>query len=295
MLFLIARIIDGFTGGNIAIARAYVVDVTDEKDRPKGMAIIGISFGVGFILGPALGGILYNFQGHMIAALVSGSLSFIAFLLTILFLKEPHNKTSYKKPAPILSQISNTCSNPAIAILFFLQLIFMCLFSGFETTFSVFTNDVFGYNERQNSILFLYIGVLAFLVQGYLSRKSNSKFFKIITIGTILTTISYYSLGFISNTDIYKLYFNLALLSVGFGLVNTYLPSLITITANKESSGTVMGMYESINSLGRILGPLIAYLPIYSSMNNLYFIYGLALSSCFFILMISKNKCFKKL
>ena len=99
-LFLVSRLLDGFTGGNIAVARAYIADVTTEEDRPKGMAVIGISFGVGFILGPALGGLLFGIgASHFIPALAAGSLSLIAMILTIIILKEPKKHTK-KTPSP---------------------------------------------------------------------------------------------------------------------------------------------------------------------------------------------------
>jgi DHA1 family tetracycline resistance protein-like MFS transporter len=100
VLFLIARLLDGFTGGNISVARAYVADVTSAENRSKGMAVIGIAFGTGFVLGPALGGFLFREGGgHFVPALVAGSLSLIAAILTILFLKEPEKRQESKSAA----------------------------------------------------------------------------------------------------------------------------------------------------------------------------------------------------
>ena len=88
---LASRLLDGFTGGNISVARAYIVDITDEKSRSKGMAILGISFGLGFIIGPCLGGFLYD-GTHQLAGLVAGAVSLLALILTIVLLKEPERQ-----------------------------------------------------------------------------------------------------------------------------------------------------------------------------------------------------------
>ena len=88
-MFLVSRLLDGFTGGNISVARAYLVDITDKKNRAKGMAIIGISFGIGFILGPALGGVFHGGSHVIVTSFIAGGLSLIALILTILFLQEP--------------------------------------------------------------------------------------------------------------------------------------------------------------------------------------------------------------
>ena len=90
---LIARLIDGFTGGNISVAKAYVTDITSPEDRPKGMAVIGMAFGTGFILGPALGGLLYSEPvNHFFPALVAASLSLFAAILTFFLLEEPKHR-----------------------------------------------------------------------------------------------------------------------------------------------------------------------------------------------------------
>ena len=92
-VFLFSRLLDGFTGGNISVARAYVADVTEPKDRARGMAIIGMAFGTGFILGPALGGILFSmFDTHTIPCYFAAGLSAIAVIFTVLFLEEPTKK-----------------------------------------------------------------------------------------------------------------------------------------------------------------------------------------------------------
>ena len=288
--FLVARLLDGFTGGNISTARAYVADVTTVEDRPKGMAVIGISFGLGFIVGPVLGGFLYGLEGeYLIPSLVAGSLSFIAMLVTILFLKEPEKRMD--RPKNQFKSFLSLLKSPQIQFICLLQLVYMTAFAGFETTFSLFTHRIFGYTPEQNSWLFVYSGLIALVVQGTITRKSSKRLALMTLIGVVITAISFLLLSIL--TQFFSLILILALFSVGIGLVQSYLPSLLSIVVQKHSDGKVMGIYESLGSLGRILGPMVAYLAIFSSIPNLYEFYAITLlllgGSILFILMRNPN------
>ena len=285
-LFLVSRIIDGFTGGNIAVARAYVSDITTKKDRPKGMALIGISFGVGFILGPALGGLLYGLEsGHMIPALVAGSLSFLAFLFTVFLLEEPTRKKEMGSPVKFLQALPQVAKSPAVLIICGVQMMYLILFSGFETTFSIFTHRLFQFSIQDNSLLFFYIGFLALIFQGYLSRKASSKIKSVTLFGLVVLSASYILLG-INNTTT-GLYIVLIFMSMGISIVNTYLPSLLTLNSDERSTGLVMGVYDSLGSLGRIIGPLVVYTTLFTALPLLYILSGCILAVCTVLFFIS--------
>lgn len=267
-LFLIARLIDGFTGGNIAVARAYISDITTPENRASGMAIIGMSFGVGFILGPALGGFLFGtFDSHTIPALVAASLSIIATLFTILFIQEPEKKRSQHhnifnlNPFQYLKQSS-------IAIILATQLIFMVCFAGFETTLSVFTFQNYHFSHQQNSQIFLYFGILAFIIQGSIARKSfkNLKFASILAMA--LTGIAFVILG--TSPSKTEMYISLVFLSLGIAILNTHLPALLSTSTNPDETGKIMGLYESIGSLGRIVGPLLLFTTFFGNITKAY-------------------------
>lgn len=271
--FLIARLLDGFTGGNISVARAYVNDVTSEENRSKGMAIIGIGFGTGFVLGPALGGFLYNSGGHIPAAITAGSLSFIALVLTYFLLPEPEHKTQTESQ---ISRLSHTSLiSKQIGIIFLLYFVYMLIFSGFETTFSVFTDQYFNYTTADNSKLFMYFGILSLFIQGSLSRIKVTRLGLFTGIGFII-----FGIGLMIKSTITQpiyLFGTLILLTFGLSFINTFLSSLLSTFAPKEQSGKVMGFYEAIGSLSRIGGPLIAYSSIVGNLRQGYFIYGLIL------------------
>jgi len=275
-LLLFSRALDGLTGGNISVARAYVADVTSPKDRAKGMAVIGIAFGVGFILGPALGGILFHISNsHTLPALVSGGLSAVALLLTVLFLKEPETHQTFK-PASLqfLAGLREFKSKPVMAICI-LQLVFMIAFASFETTFAVFTHGEFGFTEQNNSMIFFYMGMLALVVQGVITRRQMKNLVAAIFLGVSCMAMGLYTLGL--SQHLFMMLGGLAMLSLGIGLVLSHSPALLSLSTDAQKTGQVMGIYEAINSFGRILGPLIAYAYFYHMLRTGYTVLALVL------------------
>ena len=256
-LFLIARLIDGFTGGNIAVARAYIADVTTEENRAKGMAVIGISFGLGFIFGPALGGILYSLpKGQFVASLVASGLSFLAVLLTSLFLKEPDSKKQVQTKKRFLSQLLSI-KQLIILVLCMMYFIYMVSFSGFETTFAIFTSSTLSLSIQENSMLFMYAGIVGLIVQIFLTKRASKHFVHFIMIGFLCLALGFLGMAYVTNLVV--LLIALAVFSIGISFVNTFMPALVSTNTPDESKGVVMGVYESIGSMSRIIGPLIAY------------------------------------
>jgi len=256
-LFLLARLIDGFTGGNIAVARAYIADVTTKENRAKGMAVIGISFGLGFIFGPALGGILYSLpKGQFIAFFVASGLSFLAVLLTSLFLKEPESKKQVQTKKRFLSQLFSI-KQLIILILCLIYFLYMVSFSGFETTFAIFTSSTLSLSIQENSMLFMYAGIVGLIVQVFLTKRASTQFVHFIMIGFLCLALGFLGMAYVTN--IVVLLIALSVFSVGISFVNTFMPALVSTNTPDESKGVVMGVYESIGSMSRIIGPLIAY------------------------------------
>jgi DHA1 family tetracycline resistance protein-like MFS transporter len=274
-LILLSRMLDGFTGGNISVARAYVADVTTDEHRSRGMAVIGMAFGFGFLLGPAMGGFLYHVgSGHRAAGLVAAFLSFLAWVLTVVFLKEPVHHVKAERGS-FWKGLRDISSSPAIVSVLLIQIVYMMVFSGFETTFSVFTATRFSFTETQNSWTFFYIGILALLFQGMLSRVTVSSVKKVVPIGLALAGLAFLCLAF--SQTVFFLLVALAILAVGVGLVNVFLPALLSKMALSEERGQTMGVYEGVGSLARILGPLIAFASVYYHFTAGYFAFGVLL------------------
>jgi DHA1 family tetracycline resistance protein-like MFS transporter len=272
-MIFVSRLLDGFTGGNISAARAYAADITTEADRPKGMAVIGIAFGTGFILGPALGGLLYGMgnHGHMIAALTAGTMSLIALLLTIFILKEPVRRTESRHKARLWPVISSR----AILAICIAQITYMILFSAFESTFSVYTFTMFQLTPRGNSMIFLFIGILALIIQGTITRKAPKNLLKVTIFGFLIVAVGFLSIHF-SGTIAYLLG-GLSILSLGVALVNSYLPSLLTTHCHADNRGAVIGVFEGIGSLSRVVGPIVGYTTILSPLDGGFIYFTLIL------------------
>lgn len=145
---------------------------------------------------------------------------------------------------------------PVIAILITL-FGYMVLFSGFETSFSVFTHDMLQFTERQNSWLFVYVGCFAFLVQGGIARIKTTRHKPIIISGIIFMGISFGLLAF--TRELPMLLVALSVMALGFGLLNCFMPALLSLHCTVDNRGSVMGVYEGISSLSRVVGPLVVY------------------------------------
>ena len=281
-LFLVARLLDGFTGGNIAVARAYVSDITDNKTRSKGMAIIGISFGIGFILGPILGAVLYKgLNGQLLTALIAGFLSFLAMLFTIFLLKEPK---VHKPSTSIWTNLKHGITElrkSHIILVFSTYLFYMIIFSGFETTFSMYLKYVFTMNLNQIMWMFVFSGLIGLIVQGYISRKTISKFKLFTSMGILSLSVSFFGLALFDTFNMLLIF--LTFLSISISIVVVFMPSLLSTSISSKKLGVVMGMYEGVGSLGRIIGPLVAYLLPLSQIRFQYTLYGIVLFGVFLV------------
>ena len=285
-LLLISRLLDGFTGGNIAVARAYLSDISSEQNRSKAMAIVGIGFATGFIIGPAIGGFCYQMANDFsVAGYVGAGLSLLSLIITLFGLKESTNKQSVVGHPPLFSSIRQFSSQ--ITLILITYAIIMVVFSGFETSFSVYTNVRFGLNESQNSYLFLLIGIAAFFVQGSLMKLSIQPFKR-----AVLITLLSIGTGLILTNLLSGLWVSLSMLLLlvfGIGIANTHFPAELTrISSNQK--GMILGIYESIGSLARIIGPIIVYFLMYDLIQYLYLILGFFILSHLIIFYLIRNK-----
>ena len=180
MLFL-SRILDGLLGGNIALARAYITDVTDEKSRSRGLGIIGAAFGLGFIIGPAMGGFLSRF-GYGTPALVAAGLSLINLISVALWLPESltveRRNAMRQRPSPSFSlralrkALGRPCAGPLLNVLLFYGLAFTL----FQSNFALFTKVRLGLDAQSTAFILTYVGVLSVLVQGVAIGRLTDRF-----------------------------------------------------------------------------------------------------------------------
>ncbi len=262
-LFL-ARAAAGAMAGNIAAAQAYISDVTPPEKRAHGMGLIGAAFGLGFILGPAIGGILGGSdptQPNFLApALTAAALSLAACLFALAMLKESHRpEAGALEPRrgrfQILQQALTSPGLQRLVILFFLVTF---VFSGMESVFALWSERAFGWGATQNGYVFAYTGLVAAAVQGGLIRRLRKRFGEpaLILQGAAVLLIGFVLIPLSHSLPI--LLVAMACLAYGASLCSPSLSSLISLRAAGNSRGSMLGVSQSAASLARILGPAAA-------------------------------------
>lgn len=257
MLFL-ARMIAGAGNANIAVAQAYISDVTSVENRAKGMGMVGAAFGMGFVLGPAIGGICAGFGLAMIG-FVAAAFSLVDFVLTFFFLPEPPNrsKAGSERYGNGPGFYMDTIKDPSLKISLAIFFISTFAFANMETTLVLLTHDQFKFTTNMNSWMFTYIGVLIVMVQGGLIHRLSKKYGekKLIGVGTFLA-----ALGLLltpATINLVVLGLALALLAIGSGINNPSNQSMLSKIAPSDRTGGVLGVGQSLATLGRILGPIV--------------------------------------
>lgn len=260
MLFA-GRILDGITGGNISTAQAYVADVTTPENRAKGMGLVGAAFGLGFIIGPAVGGTLSQW-GISVPFLFAAGLAFANAVL--LYFVLPETVTVGHAARPVARGWARTFSKLADARFSFVLMIyflFIVAFSMMTTTFAFYTMYRFNYNARDNGYLFAFIGLIAAVLQGGLIGRLVKRFgeWPFIVLGGALMAAGLFALPFVGPQagGLLGLLAVLALLANGNAMTTPTLTSLSSKSAAGHEQGLVLGLTQSLSSLARIIGPVL--------------------------------------
>ena len=281
MLFA-ARAFAGACAGNIAAAQAYIADVTPPEKRAKGMGMIGAAFGLGFIVGPVVGGVL---AGNDIATadlatpcLVAGALSLLAFLGVVLLLPESlPERVRHRGPGRIapgriapgriapgrtapgrIASARAALSRPGLAPLLLVFFLVILAFSGMETVFAWWAIAQFGWGPRSTGFVFFYVGLLSAVMQGALigtlTRRYSEE--RLMLGGLALIALGLLLMPLAGTLPV--LLAAVSALALGMGATQPSINALISLRAGAERQGEIMGVAQSIGSLSRVLGPLIA-------------------------------------
>ena len=278
VVLLIARTIGGMMAGNISTASAVVADVTSVRDRPRGMAVIGIAFGIGFIIGPAIGGLsvvidlTVNFPGLVqygvnpfsMPALVAMILSTLNFFYVWLYFKETLRPSAAGADRPRRTAnplaLFGTSEYPGVTQTNISNFLFLVAFAGAEFGLTFLAAERLGYGPQQNAMLFVFIGVTLALVQGgYVRRRAPIigprrmalHGFAVLAPGVLLLAFA---------NSVWMVYAALFLMAVGSAQVIPCLTSLASGYAPAHDQGRVLGVFRSAGALARGVGPLIACL-----------------------------------
>src|SRR6516165_840709 len=288
-----ARALAGACAGNIAAAQAYIADVTKPEDRAKGMGLIGAAFGLGFIIGPALGGFLAGNDPATAdvetPALVAAALSFVALCGVVLLLPE-------SLPADIrglggrarsrLDAIADVLRRPVLSRLIQIFFLVILAFAGMESTFALWAIEQFGWGPGQVGYVFAYVGVLSAILQGGLIGRLARRFGEERLLLCGLALIGTGLLAMLFAHSIPRLAFAVSALALGMGLTQPSLNSLISRRAGREEQGEVLGVSQSVGSLSRVLGPVAAGFFFAEFGRNAAFFWGAVLSAAALLLAL---------
>jgi multidrug resistance protein len=259
LVFLFAgRMVAGIAGAIIPTTNAYIADVTTPENRARGMGLVGAAFGLGFILGPAIGGILapygYDKPALLASAMAGINLVFAYFKLPESITDDIRRRASKRRFD--LQTLIDALRHPRIGLLLAMYFVVTFAFANMEATFGLLNEHRYGLSARQTGYLFTFIGLLMSLMQGVLVGR----FVKLwgerwcIVLGTFTMIFGLGLLPFAPNIALYCGV--LALLSFGTGINNPSITGLLSRNSHADEQGGIMGIAQSMASLGRIIGPI---------------------------------------
>lgn len=274
LLLILSRCLGGIMAGNLSVATAAVADVTTRENRSKGMALIGIAFGLGFLIGPALGGTAvlldlsaifpalskYGLNPFSLPALIAFLLCGLNWFLVWRYFREtlPAEKRAAepKTAKPLLKTLSLVPTGVRqVAII---NLFFLISFSGMEFSLTFLAAERLGYGPADITWMFLWIGATLLIVQGYFVRRFVGRIGeRAMTCGGLaIGTCGLALLGQAYSTLV--LYAGITLMSAGIGMTSPMLASLTSLYSTEQSQGRDLGLLRSLGALARAIGPLLA-------------------------------------
>ena len=275
MLF-VGRILDGITGGNISTAQAYIADVTTTENRAKGMGLIGAAFGLGFIFGPALGGILSQWGIH-VPFVFAAALCFANAVLLYFTLPETvtpnHPAKNRAARGRSFRHVLDSLKQPRLSFVLIIYFLFIVAFSIMTTSFSLYTMFRFGYDATHTGYLFAYVGLIAVIIQGGLIGRLVKRFgeLPLVIFGAMCFAISLFAVPFVGPAagGLAALLIGGGVFSMGNSLATPALTSLASKSVGPGEQGAVLGVTQSVASLARAVGPFLAAVLINSSVAHL--------------------------
>lgn len=263
LLVFIGRVIGGVTGANISTAQAYVADVTSKENRAKGMGMFGAMFGLGFVLGPAIAGVLSKYGIHVPFFFAAG-LSLANSIALYFVLPESVKRGEHSQFAGRgnrLVELIESLRQREFGTLNLLYFLLITAFSIMTYAYVLFTAFRFGYDAEHNGYLFFFVGVVSIIGQGVLFNRLAGRFGEagLAAAGCLLMGISLFLIPYVGPAagGLAALLFVSALLSFGNSLASPALTSLVSKISADHKQGSSLGIMQSGASLARAIGPMI--------------------------------------
>ena len=253
MLF-VARIVDGLSGGNISTARAYVADITEPKDRARAYGIIGAAFGLGFILGPALSGLLARVS-YTAPIWTAAGLTLVATAMAYFWLPETVHRAAAGTGMPF-KNIAAMMKRPGLRRMLVIDFVYWFAFAIFQTTFALFVARRFGFDAPRTGYFFAGFGVLGAIVQGAFIRPIVQRLGDkpVFIMGLVCAATGLVAATFAHSVGV--LVIALIPLAFGIGFGHPTVSSLVSRAGRRDEQGRVQGAAGAVESLGRALGPV---------------------------------------
>lgn len=254
-LLFAARIAAGIAGANIPTAQAYMADVTTPENRAKGMGLVGAAFGLGFIFGPAIGGFLSRW-GYQAPSFFASALSLANFVAAWFLL--PESRSTARKDRPHASRVEvfrHALTRPGLPQLLLIYFIVVTAFASFETTFALYSERRFAFSASTIGYVFAFVGVVLSFIQGFLvgrvvphagEHRVVPAAILVIATGLVLVPAA---------SSVPMLVGACGVLAVGMGFNSPSLMSLVSRRSDDDMQGGVLGLSQSLASLGRVIGP----------------------------------------
>lgn len=295
-LLFLSRILGGIlTAATLPTAQAYVADITSEQERAKRFGQLGAAFGLGFIFGPAIGGLL-SVYGYGVPAFFAAGLAFLNLFGAFLWLPETYAPTNTVKKKYLIIDVKgmwDSITHEHIGSLIIISSFIALGFSQLQGMYALFAEHRFGLGAKEVGMVLFVVGTVSVFVQGFLVGRIV-KFFgeiKTIILGTAILGVSYTLIG-LSSTTLF-LYIVTAINTVGFAIANPSLTALISEKCKKDEQGTMLGLAQSWGALARVLGPPFAGL-LYGFSIALPFYSGAIFMACAMIMAFKNYRFYSK-
>jgi DHA1 family tetracycline resistance protein-like MFS transporter len=257
-LLFLSRIIAGAMGATFPVASAYVADITTPENRMKYMGKIGAAFGLGFIIGPAIGGTLSGLYGFVLPSLIAAGLAFANFALGYFRLPEPRKeiaaRTNKESFATTFRMIAAKTDMKLLLAAYFIAMLAFFVLDGTGTPWS---KEVFGFGPFQAGLLFFYIGLVSAVVQGLLIPKLSKKYSPqlLLVVGITSIAIGLAMLGAITGYNLPALLISSSLIPIGMGFGIASINTLVSLKEDADRQGSALGVTQSVSGIAQIVGP----------------------------------------
>ena len=265
-LLFLARLFSGFATANIAVAQAYIADITTPENRSKGMAVIGIGFGLGFMIGPFIGGELgrFHIMGHQgtLPAFVAAGLSAINFVMALKLLPESlakENRSTRKRMLVDWQALRDVKAYPGVRAVLFIFFVSTFWFAGVQALFRLFTLDAFAMNVTNTGRIFGLVGLVSVVVQGGLIGRLTKRFGEVtlITTSIVLLIVGFLLHAACVGRGVPMLILAAMVASVGTALHMPSVSGYVSRSVPADVQGSTLGLMQSGSALARATGPVL--------------------------------------